>query len=108
MFYLVAGAYITETPLYDSVIVWLIEHWVSNWAPVVATIQFFSIVGTLIFDDDKPAGLLWTASAWTVVQLYYQLRVMRLSGRAIRRIVPEWDFVPIGESLYPSLYYLVK
>ena len=98
----------------DGALVFLIEHYISNYQPLFTLWVIFVIVEILIevyLEDNKlltgEATTFYELSlyvAWALefgIKLVYWDRIMKQSVNAIKYLDPTWDKVPSGERLLP-------
>ena len=101
----------------DSVLVVLIEHWVSNTQPclVLLILYIYYLTRSSNLADHKlaseDAGSLYslaiavTMAVEFIITAVYWDRTMKLSIDAIKYLDPSWNKVPSGNLLWPSLFY---
>ena len=107
--YLIFGSEFIIFAWIDEVLAFLITHWVSNMTPLI---HIFSIFVFLLFitTADAAAGLnmfFYIMIVFeTLIGYFYTKRTIESSGDACRHLNPQWDFIPRGDKLYPTILYL--
>ena len=89
----------------DELVVLALEHWV----PLVTWLVSFvtTLFGLLVHQDGA-------SEPWGTIVFFYALQAIwfnrvtyRLLPDAIRFVNPEWDRVPVGEPLWPGIFYAI-
>ena len=107
--YLVFGSEFIIFAWIDEVLTFLITHWISNITPFI---HIISILLFLTFSRNEDASEALKMFFYSMIVFesligyFYTKRTMDSSGDACRHLNPQWDFIPRGEKLYPTILYL--
>ena len=107
--YLVFGSEFILFVWLDEVLVFLITHWVSNVTPLVHLFSLFIFLFYIASNQTESDGLKAFFYIMTVLEAligyFYTERTIESSGDACRHLNPQWDFIPRGAKLYPTILY---
>jgi len=96
----------------DDLLVFLITHWVSNVTPLI---HIGAIIYFVTYMAEIDTGVIgWEDAFFSCMIVVEALtgyfatqRTMKSSGDANRYLNPQWNFIPRGAKLYPTILYLL-
>ena len=110
--YLIFGSEFILFVWIDEVLIFLITHWVSNITPLIHISSLFMFL--LYVMSDKGTDDNWDIFYYIMIVFeamigyFYTERTMLSSGDANLHLNPQWDFIPKGAKLYPTILYLFR